>query len=376
MAEEHKTFQLRYVGARFDGGRLPLDVLSDLHAFRDLLVSYAKENWRAFNSARRRLPKGFDKSISFDLIAIDEGSAMPKLDWSREMLQATLPGFADELGELVDRSYGQLIAMVDGAANDDFPRALSSEQIRALNNFGSALRDDERIEFVGKTGQDGNIVYLNTARRRALITRVRETYEVRFESSGRLVGQHEDGRIAVMTEDYGELSIPVEPERVTVEFDGNIGAVVQFSLQIELDSANALRRVVEVFGVDLIDDALADDLARCRDRVEALGHLAAGWHDGEGRLIDPRALDAANSLLSRRPHLATAYHIYPTTSGGVLFEFDSDGWDLSVEFTPEGALELFGVREDGPGEISPESFESLDQRFLVAFDAQTSRRDA
>jgi hypothetical protein len=108
MAGDHKTFQLRYVGPRFEGARLPLDVLSDLPAFRDLLVSYAKDEWRAINVGRQRLPRGFDKSISFDLVSIESGSAVPKLDWNRKTAQANLPGFTDELEKLVDNSYDKL----------------------------------------------------------------------------------------------------------------------------------------------------------------------------------------------------------------------------------------------------------------------------
>lgn len=50
------TFRLRYVGGRFNGTRLPVDVLTDLPAFRDLLVAFAKEEWRDLNAERKRVP--------------------------------------------------------------------------------------------------------------------------------------------------------------------------------------------------------------------------------------------------------------------------------------------------------------------------------
>src|SRR5579871_4228542 len=84
---EPRSFQLRYVGARFEGHRLPLDVLPDLSAFRDLLVSYVKAEWRAAHSERERLPKGFEKSIAFDLVGIKDGSAVPQLEWDRDTTQ-------------------------------------------------------------------------------------------------------------------------------------------------------------------------------------------------------------------------------------------------------------------------------------------------
>ena len=54
-------------------------MLPDLPAFRDLLFAYAKEVWRGYNTERQRVPKGFDKCLSFDLIAIEDGSAKPKV---------------------------------------------------------------------------------------------------------------------------------------------------------------------------------------------------------------------------------------------------------------------------------------------------------
>lgn len=373
MAEDHKTFQLRYVGPRFEGARLPLDVVADLPAFRDLLVSYAKESWRTTNSGRRRLPKGFDKSISFDLIALEEGSAMPKLDWRREGIQTSLFGFADELEALVDRSYEDVLSVIDGAANDDFPKALSSERIRALNKLGSGLRDDERIEFVGSKGKAGSVVYLDTEIRKALITRVHETYESRFESTGRLTGVHEGGRLLIFTDKYDELPIEVDPERVN-EFDGNIGSEVQFSVDVRLDSQDTYRGVVQVYDVDLIDAELAENLENCRRRVDELRGLAAGWHDGGGEAISLKAVDAATALLAKRPDLASAYRIFPTLSGGVTFEFETGGWDLSVELAPDGGSELYGVKLDGPEEIEPQAFADLGDAFFAAFDERIGRR--
>ena len=66
-----RRLSLHYKGSRFRNARLPVDVLSDLSAFRDLLVSYAKDEWRRRHADRKRVPKGFDKSLSSDFIKIE-----------------------------------------------------------------------------------------------------------------------------------------------------------------------------------------------------------------------------------------------------------------------------------------------------------------
>lgn len=378
MAADHKAFLLRYVGPRFNGARLPLDVLSDLPAFRDLLVAYAKDQWRALNSSRQRLPRGFDKSISFDLVAIEDGSAMPRLEWDREVVQATLPTMTDDLEELVDGSFLRLTKLFDGAGHNVFPKSLSSEQIRALNKFGSGLRDGERIEFVGSKGANDNVVFLDIPRRRSLITHVTDTYQARYEGIGRLLGSQVSsdqlwGHIVVSTVEHGDLNIPVDPGRIFDEFDGNINAGVQFALQIELDHEDHFKGIKEVFDVDLFDVEIADNLVRCRNRLKQLRAIEAGWLDGEGAAVSDVAAEAAEKFLSKRAFLAASYKIYPTPSGGILFEFDTNLWDFSIEFNSNGSVEMYGVQIDGPGEMEPQQFESIGDDFLAVFDTHTGR---
>jgi hypothetical protein len=377
MTTDRRSFLLRYVGARYEGHRLPLDVLPDLSAFRDLIASYAKAQWRAAHKKRERLPKGFEKSIAFNLVGVGDGSAVPTLEWDRATAQLLLPDFKDELEDLVEQSYHRVLALVDGADSRQDAVELSSENIRALNHFGSGLLDDERIEFVGSRGADGNVVYLDLWRRKRLITRGRDSYQTRFESIGRLLGSEIDttganGFIIVATTDHGTLRIPMSPERVREDFDGNIEADVQFRLMIELDNNDTFRGVVvDVFDIDVIDGALVANLERCRTRIATLRTLKEGWHDGHGAPVTDEAATAASRLLTARPRLAGSYCIYPAETGGLLIEFVLDGWDYAVEIGPKGSVGIYGVQVDGSGEIDLKEFEAINGNFFGLFDSLT-----
>ncbi len=370
-----RTFLLRYVGARFDRHRLPIDVLPDLPAFRDLLVSYVKAEWRATHEKRIRLPRGFEKSIAFDLAGIADGSAVPKLEWDQQTAQLLLPEFKDELQSLVERAYTQVIELIDSAADNISSTGLPLESIRALNRFGSGLLDDEKIEFLGSKGKDGNVVFLDSYRRKRLITRGHGSYETRFEGIGKLLGSEKhaggsDGLIVVLTEQHGTIRIPVPPERVKEEFDGSMDEDVQFRLLIELDNKDGFKRVVDVFDVDLIDAALVANLERCRLRIQSMSSLKDGWNDGDGKAVTPEAVAAAERLLSARPQLAGNYHIYPTDAGGVLFEFVHSGWDYAVETGPSGEIEIYGIQVDGPADLD-KVFPSIDENALKFLDELT-----
>src|SRR6202035_909973 len=112
-------------------------------------------------------------------------------------------------------------------------------------------REGERIEFLRAGSSNDNTPYLDTIRRKSIITHVRNTYELRYEGIGQLTGTHIqlsgpeiDGQIKVLTPEYGELSIDLSPDRIRDEFDGNIESAVQFALQIELDNQDKFQRVV------------------------------------------------------------------------------------------------------------------------------------
>ena len=235
---QNKSFRLRYVGTRFEGKRLPVDVLTDLPAFRELVVAFAKSEWRRLNEDRKRVPRGFDASLAFDLVGIEDGSAVPVMEWNRAKTLASLPGFTDQIEELVRSSFQKVVVLFDDAASNRFPVAMAPEQIRALNKFGSNLRDNERIEFEGTKNANGNVIYLSSEIRKRLIGSLRDRYVTQIEDVGILLGCVADfsadiGYIVVQTHDHGSFRIPIDNETIKSDFDGNIDQPLELSLKVE-----------------------------------------------------------------------------------------------------------------------------------------------
>ena len=375
---EPRSFLLKYVGARFEGTRLPLDVLSDLPAFRDLLVSYAADQWRKDHADRERLPRNFEKGISFDLVDIEDGSAMPRIEWNRGEDQAQLPDIPDETDILVTTSYDKVLELFDHA-NGSTALDLTPDSIRALKKFGGSLLPDEKIEFPGSQGTDGKVIYLDKYRRESLITRGRDSRPARYDGTGMLIGTAVDptgtnGRIDVHTQDYGTITLPVAPERVRSDFDGSIEREVHFRLRIELDNNDALRNVIDVFDVDVIEPKVLAGLSACRERILYLRSLQEGWHDGFGKPPSPESLATASRLLSRKPGMASSYHIFPTDAGGLLFEFVRSGWNYSIEIGPGGTAEMYGTEMDGDAEMDTEAMDVTGDEFFRQFEQVTGGR--
>ncbi len=362
---DNKTFKLRYIGARFGGARLPVNVLSDLPAFRDLLVSFAKDIWKESHLDRQRVPKGFDASLTLDLTAIEEGSAVPNLVWSRKTAQATLPGFEDELEAIVEESYSSILELFNGVAQGSTSPELSSEKLRALDKFGAGLWKGDRIEL--QYPSDDRIVFLDAERRKRLITSVRDTYKIRLTGFGTLASNSLYGHIIVRT-DRGDMSVPVDPQEIIDDFDGSLDQSVQYDVLVEVDRADQIRKVLEVFDIGVVDASIEAGVLKCRERLAEISRLKAGWHHGAALAINPMAIKSAETFINARPSFAPAINIYPNEEAGVLIELEAGGWDISLEFHLNGSIEMYGIEIAGTDEMEPQIFVGDSEQLLNEFD--------
>ena len=364
--ETVRQIRLRYVGQRFDGARMPLDVLPDLPAFRDLLAALLKDAWRNDNANRRRLPKGFDRSFTFDLAGIDDGSAIPVMEWNRDIAQENLPGMSDYLEGLAEVAMQQLLEIVDGSGNGRLPVTLPPEAIRAMNKFGSSLRPDERIEFEGSTDDNSNVVFIDAERRKRLITHVKETYDVRVDGVGTLHGLSLSGKIWVAT-DYGLVEVSVDPDEVAGIYDGNTNSFVQFDLTLELDHQDRIRGVTTVHEIDLVDEANAAALEAVFDRIDEISALENGWLDGSGERIAEISAETARRFVIRSLSMAPLMKAYPAEEGGVTIEMRNSSFSASIDFEPSGEIVLTAIGLEDRSEYD-ETHQEINSALLKSVD--------
>lgn len=371
--EEKTTLSLRYVGRRFKGARLPLEVLNDLPALRDLVAALAKHEFRQKNPDRKRVPQGFDRAISFSLIDVEDGSAVPVIALDYEVAQQSLPQIGDRMSEVVESAFRQIAKIYDDADQGKFPQALPLDAIRALSKLGAGIQEDEHIEFVGVQSASGEIVSLDAFRRKNLLTRVRETYTAEFEGIGRLTGiDAATNTIQVETEKYGQLKLQLDGTAMPAEqFDGNLYSTVEFALSLELDANDDLKSVDAVHSVDLINP-YGEAVSACVRRLQELSTVERGWlGEDQGEQLVHLAGVRATQFVFMRAGLAELFRIYPTEDGGVSVEFDKDGWSFAVEILPDGTLEIDGSSEDG-GIFESQGFDGFSEDFFTAFDKMTS----
>lgn len=136
---------ITFSGPRFEDAGLELDVLSELLAYRKLLIETAKELWRGENRERQRLPKGFEESIRLKFYSIGAGSAVvpiKRVVSHDDSLLFEVP-HADEIDEAA-----QLIDDTIAAVSEDrvIPDRMPKPLLPLLATLGENLRDGETLK--------------------------------------------------------------------------------------------------------------------------------------------------------------------------------------------------------------------------------------
>jgi len=294
------------------------------------------------------------------------------LELENEIAQQNLPNIGDGMEEIVERAYKNVATIFDDAANDKYPDVLPLDAIRALSKLGANIQENEHIELLGTRGADGNVVCLDSYRRKNLLTRVHETYTIDFKDIGELTGIDTSRNvIQIETQAFGEIRLPLDGVKCADDFNGALHFPIEFAISIALDAHDEFKRLEEVHSVDLVKP-YDKDMTRCISKLQEISKLKHGWlGDGEGEQLVHLAGVRANQLIFMRADLAKFFRIFPTEDGGISIEFDKNDWSFAVEILPDGTLELDGSSRNGDF-FELQEFEDISKEFLAAFDKMIS----
>ncbi|KUO53741.1 MAG: hypothetical protein APF78_09140 [Sphingomonadales bacterium BRH_c3] len=269
----------------------------------------------------------------------------------------------DEFDEAVEAAYQSVIDLID--PSNTLTAKLDASKISALNRLGAALHEGERIDFASRN-QFGKVVSLDAKRRKELIGEYKQTYSSRIEGSGELIGttspSDTSGQcyIELDTGKFGKISVPVDRLQLYEDFADFLNSEVRFDLLVELDLNDNFKGVLDVFEVALQDDPHADAIAEARERLDEFSRFEDGWHDGTGKAIERRAINAALDFIVGTRSLSADIRVFPIESGGILIDATLGTWEYSIEFLGSGGAEMYGVDTASESEMLPCYFENVD----------------
>lgn len=346
-------------GARFEGHALPLTVLPDLTAYRDLVLEVARVLFFRDNPERQRVPRGFEEGFELVLRGIGEGSAVAALE-RRTSVPAQLPLLVARPPDYFEQARDVVSLTIEAMRTGrPAPVAFPLEAVRCFNSFGRTLRDDESIEIRGPGGRSAVALYTKATRKKLVLLK-EGTYEDVVEVTGRVV------QFDTQRRTFGLL---VGEQTVAGMLDGlnprQLGIVRTAAVHTEdlriyaagVGAYDVLDRLVRLVSIKDLSFAEDEDLREALDidkRLAALAELGEGWLDGAGHTVPkPTVIRLAMLLKDAEAQGLQRPYLYPTPEGTVQAEWSFPDAEVSALFDAEvhvascvGVMKKSGASKD------------------------------
>ena len=311
----------RLRGARFADGQIPLQVLADLTALREMVLAVAKWRYISENPTRQRVPRGFANGIDLKLTGLGDGSAVPVI--SITSTERTLEGTGLPYQELFERARDDIATVIATAQEnghapnrEEFP----NELLAYFNRVGRSLRDGESLELPMPNGSA--TARLTSESRRRLLQRSTITEFTQEVTLRGVVSEADQDRMTFELQQVygGKVTCPMpgqHRENILAAFSGfreNTKILVQGIGRY--DRQNRLSSLESVEQVTLLDPL---DVPA---RLDELRAMEGGWLEGTGEVPRIAELDWLSARFdSHFPDDLPLPNIYPTPEGGIEAEW-------------------------------------------------------
>lgn len=349
--------RVRLTGARFEGGRLPVDSLVELQKYQEVVRIAVEAEWRRDHPDEDQ-PADLHDSASLTIERIDEGSADVFLAFEQHTAYVELQAEAQEAADAT------IVAAYTGASLPDL-LALAPEADRefreAVAEFGATLEPGQSIEFYPSTPDAAPVTITIETRKRAVEELARiDDFLLAADATPQKAGlqtveESLTGRVTAINADKREFWLQTEVGEIHGWYRDNPELLEAFRTLVNSAADGPLTRISgdlqvkrgmpwRFRSVAAVEQVEFDNTA-WGERLTVFASLPSGWDDGGGVQISSTSLDAAQMLLKS---FDTAQFkppgVFPTSDGGVLLEWASPVGVLSVEVLPGGEFELFALQ--------------------------------
>jgi hypothetical protein len=354
--------RVRLTGARFEGGRLPVDSLVELQKYQDVVRIAAAAEWRREHPGEE-LPSDLRNSVSLTIERIDEGSADVFLAFEQHQVYVHYQAEAQDAADAI------IVAAYSNARIPEMPALSLAEDVEfreAVAQIGLTLGPEQSIEFYPDSPDAQPVTITVETRKQAVdqLSRI-EDFLVHTDPATTTEGLHAAeeslvGRVTILDADDQKFTLVLaDGHKVHGWYRQSPELLEDFREVVNSTEEGPLTRVsgsLQTKGgkpfrfkdVSSIQRVQFDDTA-WGARLTEFASLPSGWEDGDGEQISSVALDASQMLLRavdraqiERPG------VFPTAEGGVLVEWAGPARVRSVEIIPDGTFELFSLQRAQP----------------------------
>ena len=321
----------RLLGARFSNGEIPLQVLADLKALREMVIDVAKWRYLSENPGRQRVPRGFADKIDLKLTGISDGSAVPIINITTT--EAMLPGAELPYQRFFVLAKNDIAITIETASESGNAPINGHLPIRFLAYFspiGRSLRDGESIEFPMPNGSPPARLTQETRQRLLRRSDMEElTHEVTLRGAVAAADQYR--MTFEIQQVYGDKIAGPMPEQhrdaIITAFNG-----YRDNVRILVQGIGRFDRQNRLSGLESIEQVSPLDPLDVPARLDDLRAMHNGWLDGTGSAPSHRGLDWFSSDFDRYypPDVPTPY-TYPTPEGGIQLEWSLGSQEVSLK---------------------------------------------
>lgn len=369
MAETNEAEFLmpRLVGARFDGGVIPLEVLADFAGLSELLIETAKWKFLQANPGRKRSPRGFTKGIELKLTEIKDGSAIPVIALTIATTAASL--FAPESATYLPQARDAIVEAIDAAAAKQ-PIALPEHLLAYFDLLGRNLAENEAIEF--PTSTPGRSARLDKPTRRALLLASATIEELTDVTQVRgLISEADQARKTFEIELFdGRKVVGPLTTQHRAQLMEAFNAYTKRQLVL-MDCIGRFNRSNRLIGVESIEQVTLLDPLDISARLDELRNLRAGWLEGDGAALSADGLSNLERLFdSYFPDNIVPPHLYPTAEGKISAEWSLPPYEISMNVDLAqltGDLHSLKIDDDAEYSLQLNLTQEADWKTLVDF---------
>lgn len=306
---------------------MPLEVLGDLAAFREMVLEVAKWKFLARNPNRQRVPRGFSDHFSFNLVRLREGSAVCDIE-----LGARHGTLSSEYGPYFEDFSDALESIIDAVSSDNPGTRMPLGYYAYFDRVGRSLREGELLEF--RLPTKGVSAKLDQSRRLNLLglSRLNEfTNEVTLR--GYVPGMDQDRMTFELQPAHGhKVSAPLP----AFHFDTILQAFVGYSgidpVRVLVSGIGRFNRQGRLQSLENVSEVSLLDPLDVAFRLDEFRNLQDGWLEGEGIAPSETGLDWLSQVFYGNYPIADEFpYSYPTPEGGVQFEWSAGAWEFVLE---------------------------------------------
>lgn len=325
----------RFQGRRFEHHCIPVELLPDLAAYRDLIRDVAKHLYKQAHPEKKRVPSGFESTFRLALSEVREGSAVPILVPQIEDDEA------EKVGEFIDffeAAKGIVDETMRSAGNPDgaLPANFPTKLLPKFNSIGRGLKEGDVIDFAFGTAAAANFT---PKVRKTLSLWATDQFEADVDVVGQVTGINRDpiDKFDVKLEDGRKVSGPIPAEMSDEVFAAckNPRSCLRIKGTGLFDRANRLQEISEVREIETLDGQ-ALELYRALRRVKEMKSLPVGWCDGRGAPFSAEAVAWLENLLTALvdDHLLPTPSVFPTPEGELQMEWNWPEGSVDVRVNP------------------------------------------